>query len=87
MLKTLMESVSLASLPSRERGLKSSVAIVDRSDTAVAPLAGAGIEIGHGHDGCHYGLVAPRAGAWIEILQELRIALKQQSRSPRGSVD
>ena len=67
MLKTLMESVSLASLPSRERGLKSSVAIVDRSDTAVAPLAGAWIEIGHGHDGCHSGLVAPLAGAWIEI--------------------
>jgi len=56
-------------------------------DFAVAPLAGAWIEIAlqtaHHLDG----LVAPLAGAWIEIPLFYTGGRGMSSRSPRGSVD
>ena len=54
---------------------------------AVAPHAGAWIEICLP---CVYTLaasVAPHAGAWIEILSVSLILLASAGRSPRGSVD
>ena len=56
-----------SSLPSRERGLKSSVLNVVSHAVNVAPFAGAWIEIS---EDCHFPVfdfVAPFAGAWIEI--------------------
>ena len=66
-VSTVAFSFSRLSLPSRERGLKS-YALSDRYLTyAVAPFAGAWIEIGVpvARFPCFY--VAPFAGAWIEI--------------------
>ena len=55
------------SLPSRERGLKSSPGKLLVLDGKVAPFAGAWIEIVR-HANCyHIFIVAPFAGAWIEI--------------------
>ena len=56
------------SLPSRERGLKSESCNLDSRAAAVAPLAGAWIEIIDNPDfeDTAYA-VAPLAGAWIEI--------------------
>ena len=59
--------VSVSSLPSRERGLKSQFIETVITKHAVAPLAGAWIEI---HIRLYALLVinvAPLAGAWIEI--------------------
>ena len=56
------------SLPLRERGLKSSAVCFAFVAFAVAPLAGAWIEISiHGIDHA-VNKVAPLAGAWIEIV-------------------
>ena len=54
---------------------------------AVAPLAGAWIEIKNTLDYSAGTVVAPLAGAWIEIYSQLVDALQSYSRSPRGSVD
>ena len=57
------------------------------SINAVAPLAGAWIEIVYSDlaGSCEY--VAPLAGAWIEIVLFFRLFIGFFSRSPRGSVD
>ena len=59
------------SLPSRERGLKSSHNSNISTKKNVAPLAGAWIEIEYAmlHGVSHE--VAPLAGAWIEITWEI----------------
>ena len=58
----------LRSLPSRERGLKYKTYIASLALNAVAPLAGAWIEISlFTRDKTGVG-VAPLAGAWIEML-------------------
>ena len=54
--------LSIASLPSRERGLK-----LDKKGSTVAPLAGAWIEIRRKNLKKSEKSVAPLAGAWIEI--------------------
>ena len=55
------------SLPSRERGLKSSGITINAVDVIVAPFAGAWIEIHLPHYRLTAWHVAPFAGAWIEI--------------------
>ena len=54
---------------------------------AVAPLAGAWIEIASGNVVAPIICVAPLAGAWIEILSIGRRLHARRCRSPRGSVD
>ena len=80
--------IILLSLPSRERGLKfSTVGKQNSTMSAVAPFAGAWIEIAELDKMDRMKKVAPFAGAWIEILCENQIVLIQFSRSLRGSVD
>ena len=55
------------SLPSRERGLKCPYWLRYAVGDAVAPFAGAWIEIGQSGGERNVGKVAPFAGAWIEI--------------------
>ena len=55
------------SLPMRERGLKSLRLRTARRPGAVAPHAGAWIEIGRTRWNTPSATVAPHAGAWIEI--------------------
>ena len=76
------------SLPPRERGLKLQSAVKFRLIAAVAPSAGAWIEIsGHGTPDRREE-VAPSAGAWIEILTCPTCGqLLPEGRSLRGSVD
>ena len=54
---------------------------------AVAPLAGAWIEIFYRYYNTRIKCVAPLAGAWIEILIIVTVPCFPPSRSPRGSVD
>ena len=54
---------------------------------AVAPLAGAWIEISLLYLKNAWAAVAPLAGAWIEINQYVGLMEKDLGRSPRGSVD
>ena len=75
------------SLPSRERGLKFENLRVPTRNTAVAPLAGAWIEICEQIADLNEYSVAPLAGAWIEIKKGGRVAIDGTRRSPRGSVD
>ena len=51
------------------------------------PLAGAWIEIMYPGDDSYGCVVAPLAGAWIEIKYFGDMALTDERRSPRGSVD
>ena len=57
-----------ASLPSRERGLKSDCGMHWSGKDTVAPLAGAWIEIVKALETESAESVAPLAGAWIEIV-------------------
>ena len=75
------------SLPSRERGLKSTMASDGGIKTQVAPLAGAWIEIVKSHTSANVIIVAPLAGAWIEIATGRGKLMIRICRSPRGSVD
>ena len=59
------------SLPSRERGLKPSVASPRPTIAAVAPLAGAWIETDRVGIRQPKHVVAPLAGAWIETAQAI----------------
>ena len=59
-----------ASLPSRERGLKSNNTSVRFVEVYVAPLAGAWIEILSSSIEYSVKFVAPLAGAWIEIANQ-----------------
>ena len=56
------------SLPSRERGLKSTGIDAYKNVRSVAPFAGAWIEITHSFRRSTAKSVAPFAGAWIEIV-------------------
>ena len=67
-LERAMFNWSLKSLPSRERGLKFSIAIISYFCGKVAPLAGAWIEIPIFRIRSTTIRVAPLAGAWIEIV-------------------
>ena len=57
----------MQSLPSRERGLKLVIIALTLPLKAVAPFAGAWIEINPSLSIQGDGTVAPFAGAWIEI--------------------
>ena len=57
------------------------------SINAVAPLAGAWIEIGTLLNYEAASRVAPLAGAWIEITYFVYFRIETICRSPRGSVD
>ena len=54
---------------------------------AVAPLAGAWIEIRETLQQRKGSVVAPLAGAWIEICEQIADLNEYSGRSPRGSVD
>ena len=77
----------MPSLPSRERGLKCGICPSEGNYAAVAPLAGAWIEIFTSYSSMSVFLVAPLAGVWIEIADSLYKKQNLDSRSPRGSVD
>ena len=62
---------SQLSLPSWERGLKSLARRIRQSALAVAPFAGAWIEIERYFRSIPFEIVAPFAGAWIEINENL----------------
>ena len=87
--RVMLRPADLASLPSRERGLKFPIGGRLRRRTSVAPLAGAWIEmIVSGNLVSHTRFrVAPLAGAWIEILMIMYLPDSLNRRSPRGSVD
>ena len=55
-----------ASLPTRERGLKDSLAVAVRVHPIVAPYTGAWIERTHSVLSTFSLIVAPYTGAWIE---------------------
>ena len=59
--------ISISSLPSRERGLKSLKKHTVTTIYTVAPFAGAWIEIIELSDNSRLAVVAPFAGAWIEM--------------------
>ena len=77
----------LASLPSRERGLKLYDGTIESAGGYVAPFAGAWIEINDIKGLSCLIIVAPFAGAWIEINIFDNFSLICNSRSLRGSVD
>ena len=79
--------VKLLSLPSWERGLKSSLPGSKPGALTVAPLVGAWIEILILSPAYSYLVVAPLVGAWIEIVRQYSILAFISRRSPRGSVD
>ena len=56
-------------------------------EIAVAPLAGAWIEISTSKEFKQLPFVAPLAGAWIEIISGNFLKPLDFGRSPRGSVD
>ena len=66
-MKQSTRSLLRKSLPSRERGLKSTLPALCPVSAAVAPLAGAWIEIHTIKSHSCTNTVAPLAGAWIEI--------------------
>ena len=72
------------SLPMRERGLKflNAIAVLIR---AVAPHAGAWIEIDFTQPGRKSRSVAPHAGAWIEICQVSTFRLRNVVAPPAGA--
>ena len=63
------------SLPTRERGLKSTSSCSTITQGEVAPHAGAWIEIDYNRHNTNKQTVAPHAGAWIEIYNEDDIRL------------
>ena len=75
------------SLPTRERGLKSSPSAASGGREGVAPHAGAWIEISFLRALCTLTPVAPHAGAWIEMVNARLMLAPKPCRSPRGSVD
>ena len=75
------------SLPSRERGLKSYPLLTTLADASSLPSRERGLK-----SILIVGLfvkfvVAPLAGAWIEINISCRESIGRKRRSPRGSVD
>ena len=66
MLQEDFEKIDL-SHPSRVRGLKSEIDADNTKRNAVAPFAGAWIEMHRNWFLCRVDSVAPFAGAWIEI--------------------
>ena len=71
LIKVKEETVSLASLPTRERGLKCTVYHSKQHPHQVAPYTGAWIEIKTLLFFLAPPAVAPYTGAWIEITKSL----------------
>jgi len=78
---------SFMSLPSRERGLKFLQHTSGVSLIRSLPSRERGLKLNIHHLLYAFVLVAPLAGAWIEIGAVWSAAAEQGSRSPRGSVD
>ena len=68
MLQAQNDPQQRKSLPTRERGLKSFTAIRQGSVLPSLPTRERGLKCCLAPSGCGAGLVAPHAGAWIEIL-------------------
>ena len=81
------EHITEVSLPTRERGLKLSNSFLIGFCFAVAPYAGAWIEIAVHKATGELVKVAPYAGAWIEIEVVSNMEISKKRRSLRGSVD
>ena len=79
--------LSIASLPSRERGLKSVCYNVYVDKWMSLPSRERGLKYGYGQKRNVRGAVAPLAGAWIEIPSIKEGEQMAKRRSPRGSVD
>ena len=81
----MYQSVTVRSLPPRERGLKYVVAIGNVLCLGVAPSAGAWIEIFSIQSHIPVILVAPSAGAWIEIVKQLNELLDKEVAPSAGA--
>ena len=77
----------LTSLPTRERGLKSTIVKGKTTADTVAPYTGAWIEISLMAVSLWLYNVAPYTGAWIEICRLSMSWIPGKSRSLHGSVD
>ena len=75
------------SLPSRERGLKFCISGHCTRCIKSLPSRERGLKCDGNEGNPDKGLVAPLAGAWIEIANKARKPLAKHRRSPRGSVD
>ena len=75
------------SLPVRERGLKFLSLAAAASPGWSLPVRERGLKFVSYFVVVFYYLVAPRAGAWIEIVGGWGLAPRSASRSPCGSVD
>ena len=76
---TAANSPTIASLPTRERGLKLQTMIFLFSIRLVAPHAGAWIETFYDVESSSGKTVAPHAGAWIETSNKLSVNRGTQS--------
>ena len=77
----------IASLPSRERGLKSAHCKILPMERLSLPSRERGLKYQLSFFYLLSGVVAPLAGAWIEIKQVCILMMNRSCRSPRGSVD
>ena len=75
------------SLPSRERGLKSSILDTENASSLSLPSRERGLKSVYNKLYESSLLVAPFAGAWIEILMKSLHTRRICRRSLRGSVD
>ena len=75
------------SLPSRERGLKYDNNYAGSSGEESLPSRERGLKLRHNTLRRQLRIVAPLAGAWIEIPKSKPFCAACSSRSPRGSVD
>ena len=83
----LLRSQATSSLPSRERGLKFDFTIVKVENKLSLPSRERGLKSFYLNNLCRIRLVAPLAGAWIEICGCIITVAIHFGRSPRGSVD
>ena len=77
----------MESLPSRERGLKSGCTAACSVCPVSLPSRERGLKSTDKETELQAKIVAPLAGAWIEIFSDLNYVDQDKRRSPRGSVD
>ena len=71
----------------RERGLKFFRSLLNQLVVGSLPLRERGLKLTYIVRDTLRELVAPLAGAWIEIWDQVYAAIQEMSRSPCGSVD
>ena len=75
------------SLPTRERGLKYAICVSQINQKPSLPTRERGLKLFELERTKLLPVVAPHAGAWIEIYEQDYYGLNCSGRSPRGSVD